>query len=87
MLRPMAGMILVKQCEAEEETEGGIVIPQEAQERPPEGEVISVAPDVEGVEVGDVVLYKKWGQARTVEDDDGVELIVMDPDEVLAVRG
>jgi chaperonin GroES len=87
-IRPLGNRILVEQHVAEEVTDGGIVIPESLQERPPEGTVVACGPGVtEAISVGDTVIYRKWSsKAFTVVDCHGRELIVMDVDQVLAVR-
>ena len=69
-LRPLAGYILVLPSEGETKTASGILLPESTQEKPAQGEVIAVGPElvfeggksvVSPVSVGDVVVYKKWG--------------------------
>jgi len=63
--RILAGKILVKPTKADEKTSGGIIIPDEAQEKPQQGTVMMVgaAKNDEPMEikVGDTVLYGKYG--------------------------
>ncbi|HAU23002.1 MAG TPA: co-chaperone GroES, partial [Erythrobacter sp.] len=67
--RPLHDRVLVRRVEAEEKTAGGIIIPDNAQEKPSEGEVVSVgegARDEDGdripldVKAGDHILFGKW---------------------------
>ena len=69
-LRPLMGYLLVEPVNAETRTASGIVLPESAQEKPAQGKVISVGPDIvlpngqvmmSPVQVGDTVVYKKWG--------------------------
>lgn len=68
-LRPLAGYVLVEPSEAETKTLSGIVLPETAQERPAQGIVVAVGPGILDmgresmcpVQVGDRVVYKKWG--------------------------
>lgn len=69
-LRPLAGYILVLPAEGETKTKSGIVLPESTQEKPTQGEVVAVGPAIViengksiecPVNVGDVVMYKKWG--------------------------
>lgn len=64
------GYLLVEPANAETRTASGIVLPESAQEKPAQGKVISVGPDIvlpngqvmmSPVKIGDVVVYKKWG--------------------------
>ena len=67
--RPLHDRIVVKRVNAEEKSKGGIIIPDTAQEKPSQGEVIAVGPggrDESGniikpeVKTGDRVLFGKW---------------------------
>lgn len=91
-IKPLADRILVKPLDAEEQTAGGIYIPDSAKEKPSKGEVVAVgsgrkAESGETVElevkVGDVVLYGKYAGTEITEDD-ATFLIVRESD-ILAV--
>ena len=77
--------------EAEETTKSGIVLPGQAQEKPPQAEVIAVGPGgvVDGKEVkmevsaGDKVIYSKY--AGTEVKLDGAEYIIVKQSDILAV--
>ena len=67
--RPLHDRVVIKRIEQEEKSAGGIIIPDTAQEKPMEGEVVSVGPGVRGddgklhpldVKAGDRVLFGKW---------------------------
>src|SRR3546814_14089274 len=67
--RPLHDRVLVRRIEAEEKTAGGIIIPDTAQEKPQEGEVISVGSGARAddgkvtpldVKAGDRILFGKW---------------------------
>ena len=69
-LTPLEDKIIVKQAEAETKTASGLYIPDNAKEKPQQGEVLAVGPgrrDDKGeripmdVKVGDKVLYSKYG--------------------------
>lgn len=69
-LRPLSGYVLVEPSSAETKTASGIVLPETAQERPAQGVVLSVGDDLVlesgklikcPVNIGDKVIYKKWG--------------------------
>jgi chaperonin GroES len=84
--------ILVKRIEAEEKTTGGIIIPDTANEKPSQGEVIAVGPggrDESGkliaidVQVGDRVLFGKW--SGTEVKIDGQELLIMKESDIMGV--
>lgn len=83
-IRPINGRVLLKRLEAEEQTAGGIHLPDTAREQPNEAEVIAVAEDAtEEVAVGDRVIYRKFsGTDVTVEGEDYILL----PSEDLLVK-
>ena len=91
-LRPIADRVIVKRLENETKTASGIVIPDNAAEKPDQGEVLAVGPgkrDDDGdymkmnVKVGDRVLFGKYS-GQTVKVD-GDELLVMKEDDLFAV--
>ena len=90
--RPLHDRIVVKRINAEEKTAGGIIIPDTAQEKPSQGEIIAVGPggrDEAGklvpldVKVGDTVLFGKW--SGTEVKIDGQELLIMKESDVMGV--
>jgi chaperonin GroES len=91
-LRPLHDRVIVKRIDSETKTASGIVIPDNAAEKPDQGEVLAVGPgrkNDEGkviplnVAVGDRVLFGKYsGQTVKVEGD---ELLVMKEDDLFAV--
>src|SRR5256886_7296957 len=90
--RPLPDRFVVKRIDAEEETAGGIIIPDTAKEKPSEGEVIAVGPggrDEAGklipidIRVGDRVLFGKW--SGTDVKIDGQELLIMKESDVMGV--
>ncbi len=91
-LKPLNDRVLVKRLEVEENTAGGIYIPDSAKEKPMKGEVVAAGPsklDDNGervamtVKVGDVVLFAKY--AGTEVAIDGEEVLVMREDDILAI--
>ena len=91
-LRPLNDRVIVKRLENETKTASGIVIPDNAAEKPDQGEVLAVGPgtqDEDGdriemsVQVGDRVLFGKYS-GQTVKVD-GDELLVMKEDDLFAV--
>ena len=82
--RPLHDRVLVRRVEQEAKSTGGIIIPDTAQEKPMEGEVIAVGPGARGedrkvhpldVKSGDRVLFGKW--SGTEIKIDGEELMIM----------
>lgn len=92
--RPLHDRVLVRPLDAEEKTSGGIIIPDTAQEKPQQGEVIAVGDGARGkdgkqialdVKKGDKVLYGKWSGNEVKID--GEDLIIMKESDILGVIG
>ena len=92
VLKPLEDRIIVQPLEAEQVTASGLVIPDTAKEKPQEGKVLAVGPgrfDDKGarvpvdVQVGDVVLYSKYGGTEVKYS--GEEYLVLSARDVLAV--
>ena len=90
--RPLHDRVLVRRVESEAKTAGGIIIPDTAQEKPMEGEVVSCGPGARGedgkiqaldVKKGDRVLFGKW--SGTEVKLDGEELIIMKESDIMGV--
>jgi len=90
--RPLHDRVVVRRLKQEEKTAGGIIIPDTAQEKPQEGEVVAVGPgarDDDGklhppeVKAGDRVLFGKW--SGTEIKLDGNELLVMKESDLMGV--
>jgi chaperonin GroES len=93
-LKPLYDRVVVKPIEADEVTAGGIVIPDNAKEKPTKGEVLAVG---EGkaldngsvrapkVKVGDKVIYGQY--AGSSYKQDGVEYKIVREDDILAIVG
>ena len=90
--RPLHDRVLVRRIEGLEKTAGGIIIPETAQEKPQEGEVVAVGPgtrDEDGerveldVKVGDRILFGKW--SGTEVKIDGEDLLIMKESDILGV--
>ncbi|ESS15320.1 MAG: co-chaperone GroES [Burkholderiaceae bacterium] len=91
-LRPLHDRVIVKRVENETKTASGILIPDNAAEKPDQGEVLAVGPGKKNdkgelspmsVAVGDKVLFGKYS-GQTVKVD-GEELLVMKEDDLFAV--
>jgi chaperonin GroES len=90
--RPLHDRIVVKRLTADEKTAGGIIIPDTAQEKPSQGEVVAVGPggrDESGklipidLKVGDTVLFGKW--SGTEVKIDGQDLLIMKESDIMGV--
>jgi len=92
--RPLHDRVLVRRLVAAEKTAGGIIIPDTAQEKPSQGEIIAVGPggrDEAGklipidVKVGNTVLFGKW--SGTEVKLDGEDLLIMKESDIMGVVG
>lgn len=93
MLQPLGDRVVIKPMAAEEKSAGGIILPEQAQEKPREGEVIAVGPGklnengerrVMAVQKGDVVVYSEYGGTEIT--DEGVDYLLIDEGSILAVK-
>jgi len=91
-LRPLHDRVLIRRVEQEAKTTGGIIIPDTAQEKPMEGDVIAVGPGARGddgkvhpldVKAGDRVLFGKW--SGTEVRLDGEELMIMKESDIMGL--
>jgi chaperonin GroES len=92
--RPLHDRVVVRRIEQEEKTAGGIIIPDTAQEKPMEGEIIAVGPGARNekgevvpldVNVGDRVLFGKWSGNEVKID--GKDLLIMKESDIMGVIG
>ena len=90
--RPLHDRVVVRRIDAEEKTKGGIILPDNAKEKPSEGMVIAVGPgarDDSGkivtpdVKTGDRILFGKW--SGTEVKLDGQELLIMKESDIMGV--
>jgi chaperonin GroES len=90
--RPLHDRVLVRRIEQDEKTSGGIIIPDTAQEKPTEGEVLAVGSGVRDengelqpldVKAGDRILFGKW--SGTEVELDGDELLIMKESDIMGV--
>ena len=92
-LKPLDDRIVVKPNEAETQTASGLVIPDTAKEKPQQGTVLAVGPGKRaessgevipvGIEVGQTVLYSKYGGTEVAVGGDDV--LVLNARDVLAI--
>ncbi len=92
--RPLHDRVVVKRINAEQKSAGGIIIPDTAQEKPSQGEIVAVGPggrDEAGklipidLKAGDTVLFGKW--SGTEVKIDGEELLIMKESDIMGVVG
>jgi chaperonin GroES len=92
-IRPLHDRVLVKRIEEETKTKGGIIIPDNAKEKPTRGTVIAVGNGTRNdagqivpldVKKDDVVLFAKWGGTEIKVD--GEDYIIMKESDIIAVE-
>jgi len=90
-LQPLQNMVLIKPVGMEQMSKGGVIIPDTAQEKSQEGEVIAVGPgrlskdgkrEPLDVKVGDIVIYPKFGGMEYKIE--GEELVILPENQILA---
>jgi chaperonin GroES len=90
--RPLHDRVVVKRIDAEARSAGGIIIPDNAKEKPSQGEIIAVGPggrDESGkiipidLSVGERVLFGKWSGTEVVID--GKDLLIMKESDIMGV--
>ena len=90
--RPLHDRVVVRRVKSEEKTAGGIIIPDTAQEKPQEGEIIAAgsgARDESGklipldVKAGDRILFGKW--SGTEVKIDGEDLLIMKESDIMGI--
>jgi chaperonin GroES len=92
--RPLHDRVLVRRIEPDAKSAGGIIIPETAQEKPQQGEIVSIGSGARGedgkvvpldVKAGDRILFGKW--SGTEVKVDGEALLIMNEGDVLGVVG
>ncbi|MFT7861181.1 MAG: co-chaperone GroES [Sulfurimonas sp.] len=81
--KPLGERVLVKSIEEENTTASGIIIPDNAKEKPNRAEVIAVSDAVSNVKVGDKVVFGKYAGTQLALE--GQDYIVLELDDVLGV--
>ena len=90
--RPLHDRVLVRRLESEEKTAGGIIIPDTAQEKPQEGQIVAVGSGSKNedgkttpldLKAGDIVLFGKW--SGTEVKIDGEELCIMKESDIMGI--
>ena len=90
--RPLHDRVVVRRIDAEAKSAGGIIIPDTAQEKPSQGEIIAVGPggrDESGklipidLKVGNTVLFGKW--SGTEVKIDGEDVVIMKETDIMGV--
>ncbi len=91
-LKPLHDRVVVKPLESEEQTAGGIIIPDTAKEKPMKGRVVAAGPGVRGedgklqpldVKKGDQILYGKWSGTEVKLNGD--DLLIMKESDIMGI--
>jgi chaperonin GroES len=84
--QPLANRVLVERVDEPQKTASGIIIPDNAKEKPQEGIVLEIGPEVEEegqIKKGDKVVFGKYsGTEITI---DGKELLILTSDDILGI--
>jgi chaperonin GroES len=83
--KPLANRVLIEREEEVNTTASGIIIPDNAKEKPLQGKVLAVGPDAadEGISEGDTVVFGKYSGTEIVLDDK--ELLILSSDDILGI--
>ena len=93
-IQPLADRVLVKRTEEEQQTRGGIIVPDTAKEKPVQGKVVAVGPGRMNdtgkrmpleLKKGDKVLFGKWSGTEVKLDGD--DLLIMKESDIMGVLG
>ena len=93
MLKPLYNYVLLERLDEEQTTAGGIIIPDNAREKPSRGRVIAVGNGVyingllvpPDVRVGDKVLFAKWAPSAAEVKIDGKEFIIIKDSDIFGI--
>ena len=81
--QPLGNRTLVERLEEATTTASGIIIPDNAKEKPSQGKVIAIGEDVEQIAAGDVVVFGKYsGNEITI---DGSQYLIIDADDIYGI--
>ena len=92
-IKPLGNRVLVKRSESKL-SKGGILLPETAQEKPRQGEVVAIGPgklDEKGrlqpleLRVGDTVLFSSFAGTEVKTGDDQGDFLIMSEDDILGV--
>ena len=91
-LKPLQDRVLVRRVEGDEKTKGGLIIPDNAKEKPAEGEIIECGDGARKdsgelipmtVKNGDRILFGKWSGTEVTLD--GEELLIMKESDIFGI--
>ncbi|MBI3236138.1 MAG: co-chaperone GroES [Chlamydiales bacterium] len=92
-IKPLGNRVLIKRLKSCS-SKGGILLPESAQEKPKQGEVVAVGPgsmDEAGkrkplnVSIGDLVLFSAYAGSEVKTEDSQAEYLIMSEEDVLGI--
>lgn len=93
MFKPLHNYVLLERIEEENITAGGIIIPDNAKEKPSRGRIIAVGDGIFSgdkiiplsVKVGDVVMFTKWASTANEVKIDGRDYVLIKETDILGI--
>ena len=82
-LKPLGNRVLVLRDKEVNKTKGGIIIPDTITDKPTKGKVISISDEVDFVEIGNSVLFNKYGGTDLKIDD--IDYLLVSKDDILGI--
>ncbi len=83
--KPLGKRVLVKRLEEENTTSSGIIIPDNAKEKPSQGEVVAVSADVDSLACGDKVVFGKYSGNEVSLN--GEKYLVIEVEDIFGIIG
>ena len=81
--KPLGDRLLVQRIEEANTTASGIIIPDNAKEKPSKAKVIAVGSEVEDINVGDTVVFGKYSGNEIILD--GTEYLIMESSDIFGI--
>jgi chaperonin GroES len=82
--KPLGERVLVERVEEAKTTASGIIIPDNAKEKPSEGKVLAIGNEVEDVKIDDIVVFGKY--SGTDINLDGKEYLILELSDILGIK-
>ncbi|MEA1920627.1 MAG: co-chaperone GroES [Campylobacterota bacterium] len=81
--KPLGERLLIERVEEPTTTASGIIIPDNAKEKPSRGKVIAVSEEIKNIEIGNVVVFGKYSGSEFVVD--GKDYLILELKDALGV--
>ena len=82
--KPLGDRVLVERVEESTTTASGIIIPDNAKEKPSEAKVLAIGNDVEDVKVDDIVVFGKYSGTEITLDSK--EYLILEVSDILGIK-